>query len=188
MRRACAAFPGNQSADGLRPPRRTRLHIFGMPATGNRSCNSTGMKELSKTCTGALTADRIATASVDRTVRLWDAKDGSMLSVLTGHEDTIRAVEWSPRGDLIATASYDRTARIWDGVSGTEITVAGVHAHRTECLSWAPDGNRIAVGGQDRTVRIWRTSREIEKLAKLAQERVFRTLMSSERRNLMLPG
>ena len=132
--------------------------------------------------------NRIATASVDRTIRLWDTKDGSMLNVLTGHEDTIRAVEWSPQGDRIATASYDRTARIWDGVSGMEIIVAGAHAHRTECLSWAPDCNQIVVGGQDRAARIWRTSSEIEKLAKLAQERVFRTLTPSERRNLMLPG
>jgi WD40 repeat protein len=131
---------------------------------------------------------RIATASVDRTVRLWDTNDGSILSVLTGHDDTIRAVEWSPDGNRIATASYDRTARIWDAASGTELTPAGFHAHRTECLSWAPDGSRIVVGSQDKTARVWKTSVESEKLVKLAQKRVFRTLTLSERSNLMLPG
>jgi WD40 repeat protein len=111
-----------------------------------------------------------------------------MLSVLTGHEGTIRAVKWSPRGDQIATASYDKTARILDGASGTEITVAAAHSHRMECLSWAPDGKHIVVGAQDRTARIWRTTIEIQKLVKLAQDKVFRMLTPSERRNLMLPG
>jgi len=132
--------------------------------------------------------DRIATASVDRTVRLWNADNGTMLGVLTGHEDTIRAVEWSPGGDRIATASYDRTARIWDGASGAEVGVVGVHAHRAECLSWSPDGSRIVVGAQDRTARIWTTSVSTENLVTVAKERVFRTLTSSERRDLMLPS
>ncbi len=98
---------------------------------------------------------RIATASDDHTVWVWDAEAGTALAVLRGHEDGVRAVAWSPDGHHIATASSDRTARIWDAAAGTERAVLHGHKDWVEDVAWSPDGHHIATASTDHTVRVW---------------------------------
>jgi hypothetical protein len=65
---------------------------------------------------------RIATASADRTVRLWDAATGKQIGQpLTGHTDQVYGVAFSPDGTRIASASADRTVRLWDTATGKQI-------------------------------------------------------------------
>ncbi len=56
---------------------------------------------------------RIATASSDKTARVWDAQTGAPLGDPMKHEHGVLCVAFSPDGGRIATAS-DTTARIWD--------------------------------------------------------------------------
>jgi hypothetical protein len=56
----------------------------------------------------------LASASGDRTVRLWDLRSLEATSrVLRGHEREVRAVAFSPDGTTLASASLDRTVRLW---------------------------------------------------------------------------
>jgi WD40 repeat protein len=55
---------------------------------------------------------------LDETVKLWDAETGVCLHTLTGHDDEVRGVTYSPQGDMIASFSYDKTVRLWDVASG----------------------------------------------------------------------
>jgi len=57
---------------------------------------------------------KIVTASLDRTVRIWNAESGKELHKLEGHTNMVYSATFSPNGKLIVTASADRTARIWD--------------------------------------------------------------------------
>ena len=52
---------------------------------------------------------RIATASLDRTARLWDAVTGKPLGPPMRHDDSVFCVAFSPGGTRIATASLDHT-------------------------------------------------------------------------------
>jgi WD40 repeat protein len=61
----------------------------------------------------------VASASSDKTVRLWDAGTGSCRSTLEGHSDSISAVTFSPDGKLVASASTDSTVRLWDAGTGS---------------------------------------------------------------------
>jgi WD40 repeat protein len=60
----------------------------------------------------------LASASYDRTVRLWDPATGAVRHTLEGHSDSVNAVAFSPDGKLLASASYDRTVRLWDPATG----------------------------------------------------------------------
>ncbi len=73
---------------------------------------------------------RLATASSDRTVRIWDTEAGSELAVLHSHDDWVRGVAWSPDGQRLATASRDHTARIWNADNGSELVA--LHGHKDD--------------------------------------------------------
>jgi len=61
---------------------------------------------------------RLASASNDGTVKIWDPDAGQETATLRGHEDRVNAVSWSPDGQRLASASWDRTIRIWDASTG----------------------------------------------------------------------
>ncbi|MCB8766055.1 hypothetical protein LJE19_19740 [Planktothrix agardhii 1809] len=56
---------------------------------------------------------RLATASDDKTVKLWDSTTGKEIKTLTGHTNSVFGVSFSPDGKLLATGSDDNTVRLW---------------------------------------------------------------------------
>jgi hypothetical protein len=56
----------------------------------------------------------LASASADKTVRLWDVASRQPLATLSGHENIVWSVAFSPDGKVLASASADNTVRLWD--------------------------------------------------------------------------
>jgi WD40 repeat protein len=97
----------------------------------------------------------LASASDDRTVRLWDAGPGALLSTLNGHEGAVQAVAFSPDGKMLASASDDKTVRLWDAGSGALLSTLNGHEGAVEAVAFSPDGKMLASASDDRTVRLW---------------------------------
>ncbi len=95
---------------------------------------------------------RIVTASDDKTARIWDARTGAQLAVLSGHGDRVDSAAYSPDGTRIVTASLDKTARIWDARTGAQLAVLSGHGDSVDSAAYSPDGHahRHRVARQDR--------------------------------------
>lgn len=99
----------------------------------------------------------IASASDDRTVKIWDAKTGNELSTLLGHTRPVLSVCFSFDTNRIASGSSDTTIKIWDVESSTEVSALQSPAEFPRIVSSVAlslDGRRIASGSQDGTIQI----------------------------------
>jgi WD40 repeat protein len=98
----------------------------------------------------------LASVSVDGTVRLWKASDGSALATLTGHTDPFTQVAYSPDGKTLAsTGSQDGALRLWEADSGKPLATLTGHTRTACAVAFSPDGKTLASGGLDFTVRLW---------------------------------
>ncbi len=92
----------------------------------------------------------------DNTIRMWDFTTQHM-TVLEGHESSIRTLCWNPSGTKIASGSFDQTLRLWENLEGTGIK-STILAHCGEWVistGWHPSGAYIAGGCFDSTMYIW---------------------------------
>ncbi|MGV0105216.1 hypothetical protein NSTCB13_03931 [Nostoc sp. DSM 114160] len=55
----------------------------------------------------------IATASDDKTVKLWH-RDGTLIITLTGHSGEVNGISFSPDGKTLVSGSKDGTAILWN--------------------------------------------------------------------------
>jgi COMPASS component SWD3 len=110
--------------------------------------------QLQSTCTGHTQAvsavrfspsgDLLASASADKSLRLWRVADGSAAdpsSTAMEHAGGINDVAWNPQGNYLATASDDLTARIWDVESGKCLVTLAGHTNYVFCCRFNPVGH-----------------------------------------------
>ncbi len=107
--------------------------------------------------------EHLATGDTGGSVCLWRVADGQPLSILKGHTNWVRCVQFSPvrvtRSDrpsqIIASAAQDQIVKLWNASTGQCIhTLQGHHAW-VWSLAWSVDGQRLASGSCDRTIKIW---------------------------------
>uniref|UniRef100_A0A667Z2I9 Coronin n=1 Tax=Myripristis murdjan TaxID=586833 RepID=A0A667Z2I9_9TELE len=98
-----------------------------------------------------LASDLLVSSSYDLTVRLWDLEKGEQVKVLTGHQDQVFGMAWSPDGKLLATVCKDGKVRIYDPRKSAEPVQEGPgpEGHRGARVVWVCDGKYLLVSGFD---------------------------------------
>jgi hypothetical protein len=97
----------------------------------------------------------LATASGDKTARVWYLATGEHLRTLAGHTGAVEGVAFSPDGRLLATASDDHTARVWDPATGEHLRTLAGHTGTVKGVAFSPDGRLLATASWDDTARVW---------------------------------
>jgi len=100
---------------------------------------------------------RLASASYDKTVRIWDTTNGKALFTYHGHTERVNILAWSPNGTYIASAGNDATVQIWEALTGTLFSTYRGHTTQITALSWSPDNLYLASGDTEKNVHVWQT-------------------------------
>jgi WD40 repeat protein len=100
---------------------------------------------------------QLASASYDRTARVWDVASGKTVRSLTMHSDFVLGVAFSPDGKHVYTASKDRSVRMTEAASGKSVFTFSDRNEDILAVASHPDGKSIVAAGLEPGLSWWST-------------------------------
>ncbi|NWH90026.1 COPB2 protein, partial [Aegithalos caudatus] len=120
--------------------------------------------------------NQFASASLDRTIKVWQLGSSSPNFTLEGHEKGVNCIDYYSGGDkpYLISGADDRLVKIWDYQNKTCVQTLEGHAQNVSCVSFHPELPIIITGSEDGTVRIWHSSTyRLESTLNYGMERVW---------------
>jgi WD40 repeat protein len=93
---------------------------------------------------------RLASATLSRSICVWDVESRTLALELIGHDDTVNCLAYAPDGKLIASGSDDRNICLWDAATGKLVATAGLNT-QIKALLFSPDGRFLYTGNANLT-------------------------------------
>jgi WD40 repeat protein len=108
-------------------------------------------------------AQRLVSASFDRTVKVWNVGERKLLVDFTKHGYPVGGAAFSPNGELVASCSYERDAtrgvwgvvHVWNSETGELVRTLEGGRKPLVGLAFSPDGVQLAAGSWDFCVFVW---------------------------------
>uniref|UniRef100_A0A2C9VHE0 NLE domain-containing protein n=1 Tax=Manihot esculenta TaxID=3983 RepID=A0A2C9VHE0_MANES len=97
----------------------------------------------------------VASASFDRSVKLWNGVTGKFVAAFRGHVGPVYQISWSADSRLLLSGSKDSTLKVWDIRTLKLKQDLPGHADEVYAVDWSPDGEKVASGGKDRMLKLW---------------------------------
>src|SRR5262249_52954891 len=99
---------------------------------------------------------RLASASLDGVIKVWDAAGGREVCTLVGGPEAVNfggphsnfGLSFSPDGRRLASVINDKTVKVWDLEGGGEPLTLEGHADWVNAVAFSPDGRRLATAGR----------------------------------------
>ncbi len=105
----------------------------------------------------AFTSDgkRLASASFDKTVCIWDLASQKLERTLTGHSDFVYAVAFDPKGKWLVSSSKDRSVKLVEVDTGKSVfTFSGMNED-VLAVAVSPDGKQVVSSGFEAGLHWW---------------------------------
>lgn len=100
--------------------------------------------------------ERLVSGSDDHTMLLWCLSMGHKpIARLTGHQQIVNHVAFSPDGRYLASASFDRSVKLWSSSTGTFLASLRGHVGPVYQVAWSADSRLVLSGSKDSTVKCW---------------------------------
>jgi WD40 repeat protein len=141
--------------------------------------------------------ERMATASFDHTIKIWNVESGHVVRTFTGHQDKVLALAYSADGRRLASAGLDGMVRLWDTMSGQPIECLTSGNRCVQGIAFTPDGRRLIACGESGLAEVWRSGSVssrvesvLERTITLSPERMplYAAVVSPDGRTLALAG
>eukprot|EP00752_Nemacystus_decipiens_P013479 g11938.t1 len=100
--------------------------------------------------------ERLVSGSDDFTLFLWNpVEDKKPLARLTGHQQPVNHLAFSPDGRRFASASFDKKVKVWDGRTGAFLATLNGHVGAVYQVAWSADSRLLVSASKDSTVKLW---------------------------------
>ncbi len=108
-------------------------------------------------------SQRLASGSVDGTVRIWDVAAHQSLAVLGGPTGWVNGLAYSPDSTVLASGYYNHATvsrdvtQLWDAVTGSLVATLPLEGYETKVsqIAYRPDGVVLAVAVSGPTIWLW---------------------------------
>ncbi|KAL3108388.1 hypothetical protein niasHT_015310 [Heterodera trifolii] len=117
-----------------------------------------------------------ATASLDKTIKVWQFGSSVPNFTLEGHEKGVNCVDYYHGGEkpYLISGADDRLIKIWDYQNKTCVVTLDGHSHNVSAVCFHPELPIIITGSEDSTVRIWHVNtNRLETTLNYGLERVW---------------
>eukprot|EP01025_Chloroclados_australasicus_P014962 TRINITY_DN17088_c0_g2_i2.p1 TRINITY_DN17088_c0_g2~~TRINITY_DN17088_c0_g2_i2.p1 ORF type:complete len:950 (-),score=124.80 TRINITY_DN17088_c0_g2_i2:478-2916(-) len=117
-----------------------------------------------------------ASASLDRTVKVWSLGSPVPNFTLEGHEKGVNTVDYFAGGDrpYLLSGADDKNVKVWDYQTKACVQTLEGHSHNVSAVAFHPELPIILTGSEDGTVKIWHsTTYRLENTLNYGMERVW---------------
>ncbi|KAI6181094.1 Notchless-like protein 1 [Aphelenchoides besseyi] len=127
------------------------------PTTGKKEiARLTGHQQLVNQVAFSPDTRLMASASFDKSIRIWCGQTGRFLKTLRGHVQAVYQLAWSADSRLLVSGSADSTLKVWNMSTKELMLDLPGHGMDVFAVDWSPDGERVASGGKDCVLKLWR--------------------------------
>ncbi len=130
--------------------------VYDLASPGKPLARLEGHGDVVYSCAWSPDSRRLATASLDKQVKLWEVAGGKEQFTVKDHSDFVYAVAFSPDGKFIASGGRDRSVKLFDAATGKSLRTLTGHNEPVLALAIAPDSQSVLSTGEEPAIRWWK--------------------------------